>query len=58
MPVLRLLSHIVHIKEVEKGTPIGYPCPFHKRMKDLLTAGLPENIRILDYTHDAPGDKK
>lgn len=43
---------------IQKGTPIGYPCPFHKRMKDLLTAGLPENIRILDYTHDAPGDKK
>ena len=43
---------------IQKGTPIGYPCPFHARMKTLLKAGLPEHIRILDYTHDAPGDKK
>lgn len=39
---------------IQKGTPIGYPCPFHKRMKTLLKTNLPENIRILDYTHDAP----
>lgn len=39
---------------IQKGTPIGYPCPFHKRMKTLLETNLPENIRILDYTHDAP----
>lgn len=38
---------------IQKGTPIGYPCPFHKRMKNLLETNLPENIRILDYTHDA-----
>ena len=43
---------------IQKGTPIGYPCPFHARMKTLLKAGLPEHIRILDYTHDAPGDEK
>lgn len=39
---------------IQKGTPIGYPCPFHKRMKTLLETNLPENIRVLDYTHDAP----
>lgn len=43
---------------IQKGTPIGYPCPFHAKMKNLLKAGLPEHVRILDYTHDAPGDKK
>lgn len=42
---------------IQKGTPIGYPCPFHARMKKLLQTWLPENIRLLDYTHDAPGEK-
>lgn len=58
MLVERGADTIAFASYIQKGTPIGYPCPFHKRMKDLLTAGLPENIRILDYTHDAPGDKK
>ncbi|KAA5379389.1 CGGC domain-containing protein [Phocaeicola dorei] len=43
---------------IQKGTPIGYPCPFGRRMKELLVKNLPENIRILDYTHDAPDEKK
>lgn len=43
---------------IQKGTPIGYPCPFHARMKKLLQAWLPDHVRLLDYTHDAPGDKK
>lgn len=42
---------------IQKGTPIGYPYPFHARMKKLLQTWLPENIRLLDYTHDAPGEK-
>lgn len=37
---------------IQKGVPIGYPCPFHKRMKTLLETILMENVRILDYTHD------
>lgn len=36
---------------IQKGTPIGYPCPFAKRMKDLITKDLGEDIRIIDYTH-------
>ena len=43
---------------IQKGTPIGYPCPFHARMKTLLKNGLPEEIRILDYTHNAPQESK
>ena len=39
---------------IQKGTPIGYPCPFAKRMKDLVQKEAGENIRILDYTHDVP----
>ena len=37
---------------IGKGTPIGYPCPFAKKMKDIVTKEVGENISILDYTHD------
>ena len=37
---------------IQKGTPIGFPCPFAKLMKEHVQANVPENIRILDYTHD------
>ncbi|WP_069988549.1 CGGC domain-containing protein [Massilioclostridium coli] len=36
---------------IQKGTPIGYPCPFAKKMKDLIISDLPDNIRFLDNTH-------
>jgi len=36
---------------IQKGTPIGYPCPFAKKMKALLVDDLPDTIRFLDYTH-------
>ena len=36
---------------IQKGTPIGYPCPFAKKMKELIAADLGEGIRLLDYTH-------
>lgn len=36
---------------IQKGTPIGYPCPFAKKMKELIAKDLGENIRFLDYTH-------
>ncbi len=36
---------------IQKGTPIGYACPFAKKMKALLENDLPETIRLLDYTH-------
>ena len=38
---------------IQKGTPIGYPCPFAKRMKDLVQKEVGDGVRILDYTHDA-----
>lgn len=38
---------------IQKGTPLGYPCPFAKRMKELIKNNIPEDIRILDYTHEA-----
>ena len=36
---------------IQKGTPIGYPCPFAKRMRELVQQEVGDNIRILDYTH-------
>lgn len=36
---------------IQKGTPIGYPCPFAKKMKELIAKDLGEGIRFLDYTH-------
>ena len=36
---------------IQKGTPMGYPCPFAKKMKTIIENDLPEGIRILDYTH-------
>ncbi len=42
---------IVFASCIQKGTPIGYPCPFAKKMKDVIVRELGESVRILDYTH-------
>lgn len=36
---------------IQKGTPIGFPCPCAKPMKEIVRKAVGENIRILDYTH-------
>jgi predicted metal-binding protein len=36
---------------IQKGTPIGYPCPFAKKMKECIVVAAGENIKIIDYTH-------
>ena len=36
---------------IRKGTPIGYPCPFARKMIDTVKQDLGETITILDYTH-------
>ena len=36
---------------IQKGTPIGYPCPFAKKMKGLIEKDLGGKVRLLDYTH-------
>lgn len=36
---------------IQKGTPIGYPCPFYKKMKDIIAQDIGDSIRLLDYTH-------
>ena len=39
---------------ITKGTPIGYACPFAKKMHELVAREAGDDVRILDYTHDAP----
>ncbi len=36
---------------IQKGTPIGYPCPFAQEMKEVVRNDLGEEIQLLDYTH-------
>lgn len=36
---------------VNKGTPIGYPCPYAEKMKELVLKEAGESVKVLDYTH-------
>lgn len=36
---------------IQKGTPIGYPCPFAKGMRTLAEKETEGKIQILDFTH-------
>lgn len=36
---------------IQKGTPMGYPCPFAAQMKSIVEKGVGAEIRLLDYTH-------
>jgi predicted metal-binding protein len=49
--VKRGADTIVFASCIQRGTPIGYPCPFGKKMRDLIAKDLGEQIKILDYTH-------
>jgi predicted metal-binding protein len=49
--VKRGADTIVFASCIQRGTPIGYPCPFGKRMKDAISSDLGERIGLLDYTH-------
>ena len=51
MLVERGADTIVFASCIQKGTPIGYPCPFAKKMKEMVIAAVGEEINILDYTH-------
>lgn len=49
--VRRGADTIVLASCIQKGTPIGYPCPFARKLKAIIRAEVGENIRIIDYTH-------
>ncbi len=42
---------IVFSSCIGKGTPMGYPCPFAKKMRDMVANDLGDKVRFLDYTH-------
>lgn len=42
---------IVFASCIQKGNPIGYPCPFAKKMREIVVKDLPESIRFIDFTH-------
>lgn len=49
--VKRGADTIVFASCIQNGNPIGYPCPFAKKMKDIIVKDLGDQIKILDYTH-------
>ena len=48
--VQRGADTIVFASCITKGTPIGYQCPFARKMKETIMQNF-DNIQILDYTH-------
>jgi len=36
---------------ISKGTPIGYPCPFARQIKDAIQRKIGDSIKIIDYSH-------
>ena len=36
---------------IQKGTPIGYPCPFAKKMRAIVEEEVGPDVTILDWTH-------
>ncbi len=42
---------IVFASCIQKGTPLGYPCPFAKKMKEIIANDLADKVRLIDYTH-------
>ena len=49
--VKRGADTIVFKSCITKGNPIGYPCPFAKRMQDILAKDVGDKVKFLDYTH-------
>lgn len=36
---------------ISKGTPIGFACPFAKKMREAVSFAVGEEIKMIDYTH-------
>lgn len=49
--VKRGADTIVFASCIQKGSPIGYPCPFAKNMKEIIQNDLAQHIRYIDFTH-------
>ena len=49
--VKRGADTIVFASCISKGTPIGYPRPFAKKMRMIIERDLENKVTLLDYTH-------
>lgn len=49
--IARGADTIVFASCISRGTPIGFPCPFAKKMQDTVRQAIGEEIRIIYYTH-------
>ena len=49
--VKRGADTIVFASCIQRGAPIGYPCPYAKKMKELIQGDLEDHIKFIDYTH-------
>lgn len=49
--VKRGADTIVFASCIQKGNPIGYPCPFAKKMKEIIANDQKEAVQFLDWTH-------
>lgn len=36
---------------VKKGTPMGYPCPHHEKMIQMVKEKFGSQVKVLEYTH-------
>lgn len=39
---------------ISLGTPMNFPCPFGKKIRDTVKDAVGEQIMVLDYSHAAP----
>ncbi len=49
--VRRGAQGIVFASCISRGNPIGFACPFAKKMRDAVAAAVGDDIVIIDYTH-------
>lgn len=49
--VKRGADTIVFASCIQKGTPIGFPCPNAKQMRNVIAKNIRDDIIILNYTH-------
>jgi len=49
--VKRGADAIVFASCISKGSPIGFACPFAKKMRDAVASAVGEDVTIIDYTH-------
>ncbi len=49
--VKRGADTIVMASCIQKGSPIGFPCPNFEQMKEAIAKKVGESVRIIDYTH-------